>query len=185
MLRRAFFAFWYLFKPPWDSGIPAPELVRAIAQQPSGRALDIGCGTGTNVRYLAEHGWQATGIDFVPAAIAQATRKMRGLPATLLVADVTRLADLDLPGPYDLALDMGCFHSLTPEGQKGYALGLKRWLRPRGRYLLYAFHDAPGRPGGRLTTAAVEATFADGFVLANYEEGRGRPSAWYYFDRTA
>jgi SAM-dependent methyltransferase len=185
MVRRAFFAFWYLFKPPWDSGIPAPELVRAIAQRPLGRALDIGCGTGTNVRYLAEHGWQATGIDFVPAAIDRARRKTQGLPATLLVGDVTRLAELDLPGPYDLALDMGCFHSLTAEGQQRYAAGLKRWLKPGGVFLLYAFQSAPGRPGMALTRAVVEAAFADGFTLANYEQGRGRPSAWYYFDRTA
>ena len=74
-MRRAFFSLWYLFsKPPWDTGIPAPELVRAIANRPPGRALDLGCGTGTNVRYLAEHGWQATGLDFAPSAIAQARR---------------------------------------------------------------------------------------------------------------
>jgi cyclopropane fatty-acyl-phospholipid synthase-like methyltransferase len=184
MLRRAFFAVWYLVKPPWDSGIPAPELVRVIAQRPLGRALDIGCGTGTNVRYLAEHGWQATGLDFVPAAIAQARRKVRGLPATVRVADVTHLAELDLPGPYDLALDMGCFHSLTADGQKRYTLGLKRWLKLGGLYLLYAFQPASGPSDQGLTRAAVVAAFADGFNLVNYEQGQGRPSAWYYFERT-
>ncbi|MGH2524937.1 MAG: class I SAM-dependent methyltransferase, partial [Anaerolineales bacterium] len=98
-MRRLAFAWWYLFKPPWDSGIPAPELVRAIADRPAGRALDLGCGTGTNVRYLAEHGWQASGVDFVPGAIARAQRKLRGLPATLLVGDVTQLEKLPWPGP--------------------------------------------------------------------------------------
>ena len=183
-MRRALFSLAYFFrKLPWDSGIPAPELVRAIAGRAGGWALDIGCGTGTNVRYLAEQGWQATGLDFVPSAIAQARRKLRGLSATLLVADVTRLIELDLPGPFDLALDMGCFHSLTADGQQGYARGLKHWMKAGGRYLLYAWQPGAGGPGGGLTREVVGATFADGFKLVNYEQGRGRPSAWYYFDR--
>ncbi len=182
-MRRAFFSFWYLFRPPWDTGIPAPELARVVSAHAPGRALDIGCGTGTNVRYLAEHGWQATGLDFAPRAIAQARRKLGNLPATLQVADVTRLADLALPGPFDLALDMGCFHSLTAEGQKRYALGLQRWVKPGGLYMLYAWQPEPGQSGGGIPREAVIAAFAGGFTLANYEQGRGRASAWYYFNR--
>src|SRR3990167_6337642 len=124
-VRRLAYGLWYLFRPPWDTGIPAPELVRTIAGRAPGRALDLGCGTGTNVRYLADHGWQAAGIDYAPGAIRKAWRKCAGLNhITLLVADVTRLAALDLPGPFDLALDMGCFPSLTDDGRQAYAAGL-------------------------------------------------------------
>ncbi|MBI4771870.1 MAG: class I SAM-dependent methyltransferase [Chloroflexi bacterium] len=172
-------------RPPWDSGIPAPELVRTMAHRPPGRALDLGCGTGTNVRYLAEHGWQATGIDFVPAAIAKARRKLRGLPVTLLVGDVTRLEKLPLPGPYNLALDMGCFHSLSEEGRERYAAGLKHWMAPGSIYLLYAWQPGPDRRLGGLPRETVVAAFADGFTLTGYEQGQGRPSAWYYFERIA
>src|SRR5262245_6421301 len=136
-MRRLTFTLWYwLRRPPWDSGIPAPELVRALKDRPKGNALDLGCGTGTNVRYLAEQGWQATGIDFAPNAIAKARRKLKGLKTTLLVGDVTKLENLALPGPFDLALDMGCWHSLSPEGQHRYADGLAHWLNPGGQYLL-------------------------------------------------
>jgi SAM-dependent methyltransferase len=183
-VRRAFFSLWYLFsKPPWDKGIPAPELVRTVANRPPGRALDLGCGTGTNVRYLAEHGWQATGVDFVPAAIAKARRRLRSLPVDLRVADVTRLGELDFPGLFDLALDMGCFHSLTSEGQARYALGLEHWMKPGSCYMLYAWQPAPDSQGRGLSREAVEAAFAHGFRLVRYEQGQGRPSAWYYFDR--
>ncbi len=186
MLRRLTFWWLYRSRPPWDSGIPAPELVRALAGQPAGRALDLGCGTGTNVRYLAEHGWQATGLDYVARAIAQARAKTRGLtPApTLRVADVTRLADLDLPGPYDLALDMGCYHSLPAAGRRRYGAGLRRWLSPGGQYLLYAFQPSEDGAQWGLTRGQVEAEFADGFTLTGYEQGQGRASAWYYFRRT-
>ncbi len=185
-MRRAFFSLWYVVsKPPWDTGIPAPELVRTIANRPPGRALDLGCGTGTNVRYLAEHGWQATGLDFAPSAIAQAQRRLRALSADLRVADVTRLGDQDFPGLFDLALDMGCYHSLPAEGQRRYALGLERWMRPGGTYLLYAFQTAPDGSGWGFSREAVEAAFAHGFRLARYEQGQGRPSAWYYFERVS
>ncbi len=183
-MRRAFFSLWYLIsKPPWDTGIPAPELVRAIAGRGSGRALDLGCGTGTNVRYLAEHGWKATGLDFVPSAIARARRRLGPLTADLRVADVTRLGELDFPGQFDLALDMGCFHSLDADGQRRYALGLERWMKLGGIYLLYAWQPGPGGKGQGLAREAVEAAFSHGFRLARHEQGQGRPSAWYYFDR--
>lgn len=185
-MKRLFFALWYLlFKPPWDSGIPAPELVRAIANRPPGRALDLGCGTGTNVRYLAEHGWQATGIDFAPNAIAKAKRKLGHLSATLLVGDTTQLERLPLPGPFDLALDMGCFHSLSDAGRKRYAAGLKRWMALGSLYLLYAWQPDPERKLWGVTRDEMVAWFADGFNLTGYEQGQGRASAWYYFERIA
>ena len=79
---RFFFQLSYLlgFKP-WDSGIPPPELVELIegpnALRPE-RALDIGCGTGTNCKYLLDHGWEVTGVDFVQRALAAAKRKAPG-----------------------------------------------------------------------------------------------------------
>jgi SAM-dependent methyltransferase len=179
-VRRLVYSAWYLFKPPWDTGIPAPELVRAIAQRPAGRALDLGCGTGTNVRYLAEHGWQAAGLDFAPDAVARARRKCAGLPVTLLVADVTRLASLALPGPFDLALDMGCFHALDETGRRAYAAGLAHWLRPGGIFLLYAWLGDGGRSG---PTRATVVAALENFRLTHFELGQGRPSAWYYFER--
>jgi SAM-dependent methyltransferase len=39
--------------------------------RPLGRALDLGCGRGQYTPELARRGWQATGIDNVPADSAQ------------------------------------------------------------------------------------------------------------------
>ncbi len=183
--RRLKFGFSYLFRPPWDSGIPAPEVARFAADHPAGRALDIGCGTGTNLLYLAQHGWRVTGIDFAALAIEKARRKLQGCPAKLLTADVTRLAELDLPGPYDLALDMGCFHSLGTHDRPRYASGLAQWMKPQGMYLVYAFQPAEGERFQGLTRAEMIACFQDAFTLVNYEQGQGRASAWYYFTRKA
>ena len=182
-MNKTLFSLYYLFKPRWDTGIPVPELQRALVDRPAGKALDLGCGTGTNVRYLVEHGWQATGIDFVPRAIQKARRKLGDLPATLLVGDVTRLAGLDLPGPFDLALDVGCFHTLPMDGRQGYVRGLRGWLRPGALYMVYAFQPESADDRHGLARQAMLAAFAEGFKLTGYEQGQGRRSAWYYFER--
>jgi SAM-dependent methyltransferase len=180
-MRRWFFSLRYLSRPPWDTGIPAPELVRAVEGRTPGRALDIGCGTGTNLRFLAERGWDATGVDFAAIAIERARRKLKGLRVILLVADATKLSDLPLHEPFDLALDIGCFHGLPPEGRLNYAAGLAKWVKPGGQYLLYAFQPEGAAFG--IPRREVESAFARNFRLTNYEQGKGRASAWYYFER--
>src|SRR5438128_2509235 len=42
------------------------ELIEGPNALPPARALDLGCGTGTDSIYLAQHGWDVTGIDMVP-----------------------------------------------------------------------------------------------------------------------
>jgi SAM-dependent methyltransferase len=177
-MRRLLFSVWYWLpgRRRWDTGVSPPELERFVGSHPPGRALDLGCGTGTNVVYLARHGWQALGIDFAARAVAKARRRARdaGVVATFLVGDVTRL---EVAGPFDLALDLGCLHSIPESGRAGYAAGLARAVRPGGTFLLYAF--APGAPTFGFTADDVRATFSDAFEVVGVEEGKGRPSAWY------
>ena len=70
------------------------------------------------------HGWQATGIDFVPKAIRTARQKAiaAGLSIDFYVADVTDLSFIT--GPYDYILDIGCLFTLNAEGQEKYAKNL-------------------------------------------------------------
>ena len=177
-MRRLLFSVWYWLpgRRRWDTGVSPPELVRFVGSHPPGRALDLGCGTGTNAVYLARRGWTAVGVDFAARAIAKARRRARdaNVSCTFLVGDVTRLA---VAGPFDLAFDLGCLHSIPMGGRAGYAAGLARVVRSGGTYLLYAF--APGGPAFGLTREDVRATFADAFDVISVEEGTGRPSAWY------
>ena len=78
MWRRVLFdVLFRLGRPIWDT--PTPPEVRDAVEGPSalppGRGLDVGCGTSPNVAYLAQHGWDATGVDFSPKAIQLAKRK--------------------------------------------------------------------------------------------------------------
>ena len=182
-LKSLVFRVMYLFKPRWDTGIPVPELVRFVAENPAGNALDLGCGTGTNLLFLAEHGWSVSGIDFVPSAIRMAKKKLRPYQATLLQEDVTRLASLTLPGPYDLLLDVGCFHTLSLGNRQKVMDGIRRWLNPGGFIMIYAFQPMDDSDSRGISRQDMTALFDHGFEQVNYEQGQGRPSAWYYFQR--
>ncbi len=78
---------------PWDQDHVPAELT-ALIEGPTalatGLALDIGCGTGTQSVYLAQHGWQVTGIDAVPNALARAQQRADAARVSVrwLVADV-------------------------------------------------------------------------------------------------
>jgi SAM-dependent methyltransferase len=133
---------------PWDSGIPPPELVEVIEggrRLAAGRALDLGCGTGTTSVYMASKGWQVTGVDFVPQPIriARARAAAAGLSVAFLVGDVTRLNALPIEPGFDLLFDQGCFHSLPETSQAAYARQVTAMARPGATFLLYAFGRQP------------------------------------------
>ena len=183
LFRRISFNLWYLCHPPWDSGISPPELLDFIHSHPPSRALDLGCGSGTNVVTLARAGWQVTGVDFAPRAIAIARRKVEaaGLQVDLRVDDVTRLKTVN--ERFDLAVDLGCFHSLDQSGKSNYLDRLDQILVPSGFWLLYAFFKPDARPGPGLLETDLELA-ARHLRLVRRKDGfdkRNRPSAWFVF----
>ncbi len=186
MLRRLKFNFSYFGKAPWDSGISPPELFDFIQTHPAGRAIDLGCGTGTNIITLVKAGWQVTGIDFAIRAIQIAKRKIRnaGVEADLHVGDVTKL---DLKQQFDLALDLGCFHGV--KDQAAYLDQLTRLLVPGGFWLMYGFFKpASDLSGPGLAEADLEKISARGLTLVHRQDGwdkRERPSAWFLYQKSS
>lgn len=148
-LRYLHFLLMYFRQPPWDTQVSPPELIEFIENNPAGRALDLGCGTGTNVITLAKHGWQVVGVDFIKRAIHNAKLKAEqaGISAEFLVDDVTQLGEVQ--GVFDLVLDIGCFHSLDSKGKNLYISNLKRLTRPGSTFLIYGFlrDSESGGPG--------------------------------------
>jgi SAM-dependent methyltransferase len=193
-LRRLRFNLRYYRNPAWDTGISPPELMAFISGysaingqgRGAGRALDLGCGTATNVITLAQHGWQVTGVDFAWTGIGRARRKARraGVDVDLRVGDVTREGVAD--GVYDLVLDIGCFHSLTPEGRAAYVRNLERLMAPGGTFLLYASVRVDEEVDGRGVPESELTALAEEMELVSREDGtnRGRrPSVWLTFRR--
>lgn len=188
LFRRLFFQYWYFGQPKWDTGISPPELLTFIKEHQPGRAIDIGCGTGTNVVTLAKAGWQVTGVDFAPRAIQLAKRKVKeaGLRADLSNEDVTTMRGLQ--GPYDLALDIGCFHGIPREGQTKYLIQLDRILAPQGIWIMYGFFKPSAQdPGTGLVEADMNALASRLQLISRsdgFDDKRGRPSAWFQFQKS-
>lgn len=74
-----------MFEPPaWEeryageekvwSGNPNPQLVAEASDWTPGTALDVGCGEGGDVIWLAQQGWRVTGADFSVNGLARAAR---------------------------------------------------------------------------------------------------------------
>jgi cyclopropane fatty-acyl-phospholipid synthase-like methyltransferase len=187
IIRRLQFEQWYFrSQTPWDTGISPPELLEFIETHKPGRAIDIGCGTATNVVTLARAGWQVTGIDFASRAIRKAKQKVTqaGVQADLYVRDATFLQDIS--GPFDLAFDLGCFHGILRERRARYLDELERVLAPGGFWLMYVFlttdmaRDRTGMDESEIRALSTRFTLLsrrDGF------DNRGRNSAWFLFQK--
>lgn len=171
---------------PWDTQVTPPEVMEFIARTLPGKALELGCGTGTNAVTLARHGWRVTGVDFIPKAILAARHKAAhsGVAIDFLVACVSDLSPLS--GPFDYALDIGCLHALKAEDRMRYAVNLSRLLRPQAWYMLYAWLPRPWKGGiAGISTEEVEILLREDFsnVRTAIGEENGYPSSWYWFQR--
>ena len=184
-MKRLRFELRYLLGDvPWDTGISPPELLAFLDRHPPGRALDLGCGTGTNALTLAERGWQVTAIDFSARALRVARRRLvrAGKAAVLDRGDVSVMASAS--GQYDLVLDIGCFHSLEPQRRSAYARNLRRHVGQGTTYLLYAIFTEDAIGTRRWTTPGeITSTFSEFMRLSAFAAGfdRQRSSAWFTF----
>jgi len=189
MWRRLSYALAYRTgRTPWDTGVAPPELVDLIQGADaltSGRALDMGCGTGTNVAYLADRGWTATGVEADRWAVEAAERRVRTSPgARVFRGDVTRLDALAVDGPFDLVLDIGCFHSIAPGRRDAYAHGVATRTTPGATLFVFAFARRPGLVPIGVTPREMRDRFAPWFAPVGRIAGTQPPgAAWYRLRR--
>jgi SAM-dependent methyltransferase len=129
------------------SGRANQALVDVTGTLTPGRALDLGCGEGGDAVWLAQHGWDVTGIDISPSAISRARAAADALGLTagpapdrirFVVGDLESVTDAER---YDLVY--ACFL------QSPVALSREQILRraaeqvgPGGRLLIVS-HAAP------------------------------------------
>ncbi len=124
---------------PWDTGVPSPELVRALdtglLRGPS--FLEMGCGTGTNALEIARRGHRVTAVDLVDLAVGRARKKAEAahLAVDFRVGDLTVL---DLGGPFDSLFDLGLYHGIRTRNLPGFLRTLERVTRPGSRWLSIA-----------------------------------------------
>jgi len=102
----------------------APFLREVLANAPSPRLLDLGCGTGEHARFLHGEGFEVTGIDASEAQLAQA--REAGPGPEFVKGDLAEL-DAAVRGPFGAAISLG--NGLPHLHEKEMATFLSRLAR--------------------------------------------------------
>jgi SAM-dependent methyltransferase len=163
-------------RPGWDTGRPSSELKQAVEEgtlRPC-RAVEMGCGSGTNAVYLAAQGFDVTAIDVAPTALSQAQEKAKkaGAGVRWLLADVLAPPKLE---PFDLIYDRGCYHGVRGQNAAAYVEAIRRLSHPGTRILILAGNaNDPRRGGGppKVREEEIRADFASGFEFEWLRETR-------------
>ncbi len=163
---------------PWNINRPDFNLVDMVRdyQIEPGKALDIGCGTGDNVLWLARQGFSVTGIDIADKAIDIAFEKSvsNNVHADFYVRDVLRD---DIPGnPFNFIFDRGCFHTFDQKKQRRiFAHRVHRLLADGGYWLTLMGNADDGRfdigPPKRTALEVVTAV-EPFFEIVQLKQGR-------------
>ncbi|MFI5806866.1 class I SAM-dependent methyltransferase [Streptomyces sp. NPDC051561] len=119
--------------------------------------VDLGCGNGTQTRYLADRFGQVTGMDLAPAAIARARRCDPDGQVRFLVADATEPLDVhrlrqDLDGRDAQVYLRGVLHQAEPADRAALARAVAELVGEEGR----AFVVEPAEAAGHLLRALAE-----------------------------
>ena len=117
------------------SGNPNQALIAYLSQEPAtGTALDIGCGEGADLIWLAHKGYQATGIDFAPTAVARAKKVAEPAGAEVLLVSFTEFA-IESGRQFDL---VSCAYGQIPANE--ISVGHLESLVAPGGTLLFVHH---------------------------------------------
>lgn len=191
-----FKTFYRLGFVPWD-GHPLAKSLQALVEGDRalapGTALDLGCGTGDNSIYLAKHGWQVTGVDFVAKAVDRARAKAAANKVAVNFgrADVTRLSSEGVGSNFGLIVDNGCLHGMSPEDRDAYVREVTAVAAPDARLLLIEFVTGRSYGVAGIDPDEVKQRFAaDWMLLSSGDEpaldhNGKNPARHYLFARGA
>ncbi|MFV0445643.1 MAG: class I SAM-dependent methyltransferase [Planctomycetaceae bacterium] len=161
---------------PWDSQLRSAELARVLADHslPRGRALELGCGSGTNAVYLAQQGFQVTAVDCSPTALEAAREKsaVAGVEIESVLADVQDFGQGR--SPYDFLFDRGCYHCCRRVDLSAY-LRTHQQVTTSGSYALVLSGNANDSAAGgppKLKASEITAEFEPLYRVLQLREFR-------------
>lgn len=140
------------------SGKPNQRLVEIVTGMTPGSAIDVGCGEGADVVWLAEQGWLTTGVDVSQVAIDRAAQHAEeaGVGARTSFDRVDVIGGHPLPGSYQLVTS-AYLHPPLPTFASTYST-LRDAVLPGGTLLVIAHHPADAGTGLR-NPALVDLMF--------------------------
>ena len=165
-----------------------PALEHKALELCRGKVLDIGCGAGPHALYLQESGFDVTGLDISPGAIATCTA--RGLKKTLTgsIYDIDGMKFdtlLLLMNGIGLVGSLSDFHRFFDQ--------IKLLLEPGGQIIfdssdiIYMFDD--GEAGTDMVCwtephedADIENYYGEVTFILEYKGQKSHPFKWLYLD---
>ena len=141
-----------LNKIPWNIEHPPKVLLDLIENniiKPC-KIIDLGCGAGNYILYLANLGFDATGLDISEYAIqiAEQSASKKGIECKFIIANVIEL-NLEATDLYDCAYDWEVLHHVFPEDRKMYVRNVSKLLKPNGQYISVCFSEDSPQFGGK------------------------------------
>jgi SAM-dependent methyltransferase len=125
---------------PWDTGRPSTMLMQIVAEEKIApcRAIDLGCGTGTNAVWLAQQRFDVVGVDLSPLASEQGTKRaaQEGVRVHFMAADVLKLDDLR--PDFRFFFDRGLYHIVRKIDAQRYVQTVADWTFPAALGLVLA-----------------------------------------------
>jgi thiopurine S-methyltransferase len=158
------------------------HLVDHLEHLPKGRVLVPLCGKSVDLWYLAERGFDVTGVELVPRAVqalfadAGIAPKVQGTRASGggIAVEVGDFFALPSPadGRFDAIWDRAALIAIEPQHRERYRDRVLALLAPRGVYLLVAIeiHDVLEGPPFSLSREAAWALFEQHGELTVLEE---------------
>ena len=179
-------------RAPWDPVGVRKDLVDLLnggevtpARYP--RSIDLGCGTGANVVYLAQRGFDSWGVDFSEVAITKARQRAAEARAEahVVLGDFTADEIPGIEGTFDFLIDFGGLDDLKRAVRRKMAATINRLSRPGSKFLEYCFYryrwgdpfslgmQIFGMPS--IVPGELEALFGESWAIepfASYREWR-------------
>ena len=180
----------------WEDNDDTGPLADVVAHRPPGVALDAGCGTGRHAIWLAQQGWTVVGVDGVEKALREARARAgaAGVAArtSFIRTDVARMAEVPASPPYDLVVDIGCFHGLRPDQQKSFADWVSRHTREDAVVVVHAVAPRTGVGPRGIDEATLGGSFGPAWSISTTPSStkgggplRHADFRWFTLSRTA
>jgi len=173
---------------PWDTKEPPKEIIEYLNKgkiKPC-RALDIGCGKGYLVRFLAKNGFDAYGIDISSVAIKIAIRDAmkEKVNAKFFNIDFTDTEKVKKLGKFKLITDIACYHSLRDDKRDFYVKSLDEITEKGSIFMIWAFGRGYWGPQG-IDENELENKLSHIFKLIDKRgyNVHGRDSFFFVFEK--
>lgn len=153
---------------------PNRLLVETVRGRSAGKALDVNMGEGRNALYLAQQGWQVTGVDYAGQALAFAQQRAQqlGVSLTTIEQDLTT---------YSWGANQWDLIVLCYADEEAHVAQVQAALKPGGLVVFENFHTdinqareiKPGQLIGFATDELKDSYTAAGLQILRYEEPIG------------